>query len=71
MIKSIIDKIENERDISKAELELIINTNMTGENGGTSEYLKKSARRVTDKIYGKNIYIRGLIEFTNFCKNNK
>lgn len=70
MIKSIIDKIENERDISKAELELIINTNMTGENGGISEYLKKSARRVTDKIYGKNIYIRGLIEFTNFCKNN-
>lgn len=33
-------------------------------------YLQKKARRVTDKYYGKDIYIRGLIEFTNHCEEN-
>lgn len=34
------------------------------------EYLFEKARKVCDNVYGKNIYIRGLIEFTNYCKNN-
>lgn len=33
-------------------------------------YLREKARAVTDQIYGKEVYIRGLIEFTNYCKNN-
>jgi len=32
--------------------------------------LKNTAREVADSIYGKDIYIRGLIEFTNICKND-
>ena len=32
--------------------------------------VKTSARRITDKIFGKKIYLRGLIEFTSFCKND-
>lgn len=32
--------------------------------------LKTEAREITDNIFGKDIYIRGLIEFTNYCKNN-
>lgn len=34
------------------------------------QYLFRSARRVRERYFGKRIYIRGLIEFTNYCKNN-
>lgn len=34
------------------------------------EYLFAAAREVRENIYGKDIYIRGLIEFSNICRNN-
>lgn len=35
-----------------------------------AEYLFQLARQVREKIYGKDVYIRGLVEFTNYCRNN-
>ena len=35
-----------------------------------NEYLAKKADKVRQEIYGKDVYVRGLIEFTNFCKND-
>lgn len=32
--------------------------------------LFESADSIRQSIYGKDVYIRGLIEFTNYCKNN-
>ena len=29
-----------------------------------------AAAELRNKIYGKQVYIRGLIEFTNYCKND-
>ena len=34
------------------------------------EMLKRRAVCLREEYYGNNIYIRGLIEFTNYCKNN-
>ncbi|MDO4607788.1 MAG: [FeFe] hydrogenase H-cluster radical SAM maturase HydE [Clostridia bacterium] len=34
------------------------------------DHLARLARKETEKIYGKNIYIRGLIEISNYCKND-
>ena len=34
------------------------------------EYLYSLARKKADDVYGKDIYLRGLIEFTNYCRNN-
>ncbi len=34
------------------------------------EELYARARETAQRIYGNKIYIRGLIEFTNYCKNN-
>ncbi len=34
------------------------------------ETLFKAADSVRQSIYGKNVFVRGLIEFTNFCKND-
>ena len=36
----------------------------------TLRYLFTSARLITEKTYGKKVFIRGLIEFSNYCKNN-
>lgn len=35
-----------------------------------NEYLYQNARQVCEMQYGKRIYMRGLIEFTNYCRNN-
>lgn len=34
------------------------------------EYLYENARQVQEAHYGKKVYARGLIEFTNYCRNN-
>ena len=42
-------------------------------NGRTPElaaYLFEKSRRSRIRFYGHTVYIRGLIEFTNYCKNN-
>ena len=36
----------------------------------TAEYLRTEAVRLREQYYGKKIYIRGLIEFTNYCRNS-
>ncbi len=34
------------------------------------EYLAAQAREIWEKIYGKDVFVRGLIEFTNICRND-
>ena len=34
------------------------------------KYLRDKARDKADKVFGKYIFMRGLIEFTNYCKND-
>lgn len=34
------------------------------------EYLRIKARQTADKVFGKKIYIRGLVEFSSICKND-
>lgn len=62
----LVDKLEEERNLSDAELAYILES--TDEK--TDEYLAERARAVRETYYGKDVYIRGLIEFTNYCKNN-
>ena len=65
-LKSLVDKLEKTGDLSDEEFETLIYS----EDENFSEYLKERARAVREKHYGKDVYIRGLIEFTNVCKNN-
>ena len=37
---------------------------------GFDEYLAEKARRVRESYYGKDVYLRGLIEISNICRNN-
>ena len=65
-IKILVDKIKENRNITKEQLEELLLI----DDEEKIKYLFCSAREVCDKIYGKEIYIRGLIEFTNYCKND-
>lgn len=63
--KELIDKLNMESLLTKDEyLYLIQNRDCI------KEYLFEKADKKAREIYGKDIYIRGLIEFTNYCKND-
>ena len=65
MYKELLDKLAKEHELTKDEyLTLIRNRDEV------RDYASLLARNQRDEIYGNNIYIRGLIEFTNYCKNN-
>ena len=65
-MREIIDKLASERRLTKEEWVTIIE-NRTPE---LAEYLFEKARQEQAKHYGNEIFIRGLIEFTNYCRNN-
>lgn len=65
-MKRFIDQLEKTGILTKDELIQLIE-NRTPE---LSEYLFEKARKIREFHYGKDVYIRGLIEFTNYCKNN-
>lgn len=65
-MKQLIDKLRQTQTLTKEEWTWVIQ-NRTPE---ISEYLFEQARDVRKEYYGKVVYIRGLIEFTNICKND-
>ena len=66
MLKQIITEIENRQNITRDQLALLLETTDTGDIA----FLHERARKAADAIYGKQVFIRGLIEFTNYCKND-
>ncbi|AEY67956.1 [FeFe] hydrogenase H-cluster radical SAM maturase HydE [Clostridium sp. BNL1100] len=65
-MKELIDKLYETQGLERSELLLILNNF----NADISEYLFEKARFVSKSHFGNSIYTRGLIEFTNFCKND-
>ena len=63
--EKIIEHLKTEKMLSVGELDCLLTT----EDTETVEKLKAEARMAAQSVYGKQIYIRGLIEFTNYCKN--
>ena len=63
---NLIDKLQQEQDLTDEEFTAIL----TCEEPAAMDYLRKQARKVREKCYGQDVYIRGLIEFTNYCRNN-
>lgn len=62
----LIDKLKKEHHLSFEEWYQVID----GCCQETLEYVSKLARKQTQKVYGNRIFIRGLIEISNYCKNN-
>ena len=65
-MKKLIDKLYETQSLDFSEYRNLI-SNRSSE---LSEYLFSLSREVRERYYGKKVYIRGLIEYTNYCKND-
>ena len=63
---TLIDKLKKERALSAKEWAVLIKNR----SPKLSEYLFSLAREEQERCYGKDIFLRGLIEFSNYCKND-
>ena len=62
----LINKLETTHSLKIEEYEYLIKNR----NETTFNLLKEKAVNLRKKIYQNTIYIRGLIEISNICKNN-
>jgi biotin synthase len=62
----LIDKLEQKHALDLIEYEYLIN-HRTEEGAAL---LAEKAQGIREGIYGKEVFVRGLIEFTNICKND-
>lgn len=65
-MKDLINKLRKDRTLSRDEFKSLLE-NRSDE---TANYLFEQARAVRESVYGRDVYMRGLIEFTNYCKND-
>lgn len=63
---NLVDKLIENRTLSHGEFVRLLNDN----SEETNRYLTEKAIETRQKIYGNKIFIRGLIEISNFCKND-
>lgn len=65
-MKNLILKLRHEGELGRDEwIELI-----KAESPELSEFAAENARAVREEIYGKSVFVRGLIEFSNYCRND-
>jgi biotin synthase len=60
--RALIDRLERCQTLSREEFAQVL--------AYYDDYLFERARAVAQRVYGKKIFMRALIEFTNYCKNN-
>ncbi|RHQ98544.1 [FeFe] hydrogenase H-cluster radical SAM maturase HydE [Peptoclostridium sp. AF21-18] len=65
-MKNLIDKLEKNQILSKEEFVRLLAISEKDD----IDYLTERAKCIRDDIYGKRVFIRGLIEISNYCKND-
>ena len=63
--RTIVDSLKDTQNITKDDLAYLLEC-----DGSDIEYLYEAAREVSEKHFHKEVYLRGLIEFSNYCRNN-
>lgn len=63
---TIADKLIKNHSLTIDEYEQLI----SGYFKGLAEYLRANAVKVRKDVYGNQVFVRGLIEISNICKNN-
>jgi len=61
-MRALIDRLAEQRILTRDAFKLLL----TCEDA----YLQERAREARHQVYGKQVFIRGLIEFTNYCKHD-
>lgn len=62
--EDLVKKLRKDKNLTDEELISLL------EAGGDDGFLFENADAVRRENYGNEVYIRGLIEFTNYCRNN-
>ncbi len=71
MSLSILDKLERDHILAKDEFVALLETlSREGLGGETGAGLAARALAAREKAFGRDVYLRGLIEFTSHCKND-
>ncbi len=65
-IKNLIDRLASKHSLETEEYEALI----SGYSEAAAEYAAALARSVREGYYGRGVFIRGLIEISNICKND-
>ena len=65
-LHELIDRLHKEHTLTKEEFITLIKER----NEESASYLASLAREEAVNIYGNGVFPRGLVEFTNYCKNN-
>ncbi len=60
-------KLIDTHDLTKDEFAALVRA---ADEPGTAEMLREEAAKLRKQYYGNKVFMRGLIEFTNYCKNN-
>ncbi|MBR4580775.1 MAG: [Lachnospiraceae bacterium] len=60
----LVEKLKTNKDLTDEEFLHLLNTD------AFDNALQKAADEVRRSVYGDEVFLRGLIEFTNYCKNN-
>ncbi len=65
-LERLVEKLEATRSLSKNEYKMLLD----GYSPQLSELITQKAVRIRERIYGKSVYVRGLIEISNICGND-
>ena len=68
--REIVDEISEKQNITLEQLQILLEETEDSLADDDIAYLYGQARKVADMVYGKRVFKRGLIEFTNYCKND-
>lgn len=60
------DRLESEGNLSDDEFASVLNC----DDQFFDDYLSGKSVAKREQFYGRDVYLRGLIEFTNYCRNN-
>ncbi|MBR5371928.1 MAG: [Oscillospiraceae bacterium] len=65
-VRPLIDRLNAEKSLSLAEWR----TMLTDYTEDDRQYAAEIARGLSTAVFGNQIYLRGIVEFSNYCKNN-
>lgn len=63
---ALVEQLRQQKQLSDAGYETLLTT----QNAETRSALRQAAVEIQQKHFGNKVYLRGLIELTNYCKNN-
>ena len=64
--RKVIKKLSSEHRLSRKEWYCLLDA----PDPEVLECLRETARKETDRVFGRQVYVRGLIEFSNICKKD-